>query len=81
MDINLLYQFFLWCTLINGALFLLSFAAWAFAPNCVYRLQTYWFSMPREAFDRTFYAFLGFFKLLWLIFNLTPLIALSIILP
>ncbi|HHC73671.1 MAG TPA: hypothetical protein ENK78_01165, partial [Thiothrix sp.] len=78
MDIHLLYQFFLWCTLINGAVFLISALAWMIYPNMLYRLQTYWFSMPRDDFNKNFYLLLGLFKLLWLIFNVTPLIALSI---
>ncbi|MGV6809372.1 MAG: DUF6868 family protein [bacterium] len=81
MDIHLLYQFFLWCTLINGAVLFTSALAWMIRPNLFYRLQTYWFSMSQTDFNRTFYVLLGLFKLLWLVFNAVPLIALSIILP
>ncbi len=78
MDINMLTNFFLWCTIINGALLLLWVISWKIAPDMVYRTQFKWFPIPRESFNKIFYSFLGLFKIVFLVFNLVPLIVLMI---
>ncbi len=79
MDINTARSFFMWCTVINGALLLLSFLILASAGDWVYRMHTKWLPMPREAFNVAIYGFLGFFKIIFLLFNLVPYIALVIV--
>ena len=49
------------------------------APNLVYRLQSRWIPISRETFDVVFYSFIGFFKVVVLVFNVVPWIALVII--
>jgi len=71
--------FFMWCTIINGALLILWTVVWMLAPGLVYRTQRRWFPIARETFDVVFYSFLGFFKLIILVFNVVPWIALLII--
>ena len=79
MDIQTLTTFFMWCTIINGGLLILWIALCAFAPNLVYRTQSIFFPLPRETFDVVIYSFLGLFKLIFLVFNVTPYVALLII--
>ena len=79
MDIPTLSRFFMWCSLINGALLLMWIGFCAFAPNLVYRTQSLWFSISRDSFDLLIYAFLGLFKIFFLVFNLVPWLALLII--
>jgi hypothetical protein len=79
MDIRMLTEFFLWCTIINGALLVLWTGMCMAAPDLVYRTQSRWFPIPRATYDVVMYAFLGLFKVLVLIFNVVPLIALLII--
>lgn len=79
MDINTFRSFFMWCTIINGSLLLLSFVILASAGDWVYRMHTRWFALPRETFDTVIYCFMGFFKIIYLLFNLVPYIALVII--
>jgi hypothetical protein len=79
MDINTVRSFFMWCTIINGSLLLLSFVILASAGDWVYRMHTRWFALPRETFDTVIYCFMGFFKIIYLLFNLVPYIALVII--
>lgn len=50
-----------------------------FAPDLVYRTQYKWFPLSQEVFGETMYRFLGLFKLLFLMFNLVPWLALKII--
>ena len=79
MDIRMLTGFFMWCTIINGALLVLWIGMCVAAPDLVYRTQSAWFPIPRATYDVVMYAFLGLFKIIWLVFNVVPLIALLII--
>jgi hypothetical protein len=45
----------------------------------IYRKQGAWYKIPRETFNVVMYCFLGFFKLLIIVFNLVPYIALVIV--
>lgn len=79
MDIQTLTTFFMWCTIINGALLVLWTTMCVLTPDLVYRTQSKWFPIPRETFDVVIYAFLGLFKILFLVFNLVPYLALLIV--
>jgi hypothetical protein len=79
MDIQTITELFMWCTVINGALLLLWTTISLLAPDLVYRTQNRWFPMPRETFTVVFYSFLGLFKIVFLVFNLVPYVALLII--
>ncbi|WP_415408307.1 DUF6868 family protein [Sulfurovum sp. CS9] len=49
-----------------------------FAPNFVYRIQSYWFPIPipRETYNVIIYSFFGFFKVIFIVFNIVPYVAL-----
>ncbi len=79
MDIQTLTSFFMWCTIINGALMVFWVTTCSFAPDLVYRTQSKWFPITRETFDVTIYAFLGVFKIVFTVFNLVPYLALLIV--
>ena len=79
MDIQTLTSFFMWCTIINVGLLIFWALIYLVAPNLVYRLQSRWIPVSRETFDVVFYSFLGFFKVVVLVFNVVPWIALVII--
>ena len=79
MNMQTLTAFFLWCTLINGGILIFWTLFLVFAPDFVYRIQNRWFPIPRETYDVVIYAFLGLFKLLFLVFSVTPYVALLII--
>ncbi len=79
MNVQTLTRFFMWCTIMNGALFLLWTTMCLLAPDLVYRTQRIWFPIPRETFDVVIYSFLGLFKIFFLVFNLVPYLALLII--
>ncbi len=78
MNIEALIMFFKWCTIINGLLLAFWAALVIFCPNIVYNVEKKFFPVPRDFFDKFIYAFLAMFKILFLIFNLVPLIALLI---
>lgn len=79
MDIQTLTSFFMWCSIINiGMLFFLALI-YMLAPNLVFQLQSKFIPISRETFDIVFYSFIGFFKVVVLVFNVVPWIALLII--
>ena len=79
MDIETLTRFFMWCTIMNGALLALWTTMLILAPDLVYRMQSKRFPIPRKTFDVVMYSFLGLFKMFVLAFNLVPYIALLIV--
>lgn len=79
MNIQILTEFFMWCTIINGAILVLWITSYALAPNLVYRTQIKWFPIPKENFIVVYYSFLGLFKIIFLVFNVVPYLALLII--
>ena len=79
MDRGQLKQFFLWCSLINGALLALTMLFSLLAPDLVYATQSQLFSISREGVELVIYAFLALYKVLFLVFNLVPYIALRIL--
>ena len=79
MDIDTLKTFFMWCTIINGAILIYWSLILMNAPNFVYRLQSKRFNISREIFNVVVYSFLGLAKVLFVFFSLAPYVALVII--
>jgi hypothetical protein len=79
MSIETLTAFFMWCTIINGALLVCWTGACLLIPDLVYRTQSRCFPISRETFNAVIYGFLGAFKIVFLVFNLVPFVALLII--
>lgn len=79
MDVSTLTIFFMWCTIMNGALLLFWTTMCTLAPDLVYRTQHKWFPLPRETFNVVIYSFLGLFKIGFLVFNVVPFVALLIV--
>lgn len=79
MDMQKVTTFFMWCTIINGALFILWATISILAQDLVYRMHSKWFPLPRETFNVVMYSFLGLFKIVFLVFNVVPYVALVIV--
>jgi hypothetical protein len=79
MDIQTLTAFFMWCTIINGTLLVFWTTMCLLAPDLVYRTQSKWFPIPRATYDVAIYAFLGLFKIVFIVFNVVPWVALLIV--
>lgn len=79
MDIQTLTAFFMWCTIINAAIFAWATIWFMLAPDFIYRMQTRMFPIPRETFDVVMYSFLGVLKIVILVFNVVPWVALLIV--
>jgi hypothetical protein len=79
MEIATLKAFLFWCTILNGGLLIYTSVMCVFAPDWIYRMQSRWFPISREAFNIAIYSFLGLFKICFLVFNLVPYVALLIV--
>ena len=79
MDIQTLTSFFMWCSIINIGFLIFLALVYMLVPNLAYQLQSKFIPISRETFDIVFYSFIGFFKVIVLVFNVVPWIALLII--
>ena len=79
MDIQTLTTFFMWCTIINGGIFILWSIFLVLTPDFIYSIQNKWFPIPRETYNVIIYSFLGLFKIVFLVFNVAPYVALLIV--
>ena len=79
MDIQTVTAFFMWCTIINGALLVLSALFYILAPDFLYRIQSALYPLPRDTYNVVIYWFLGFYKIIILVFCVVPYVALLIV--
>jgi hypothetical protein len=68
----------MWCTIINGGLLLFWTLMCVLVPDLAYRLQYRFFPISRDVFNVVIYAFLGLFKILFILLNVVPYVALLI---
>ncbi len=78
MDLGTLTTFFMWCTIVNGGLLLLWSVFLLFAPDLTYRTQSGFVPIPRETWNVVMYSFLGLFKVIYIVFNVVPYVALKL---
>lgn len=67
-----------WCLMINFVLLLWWWALLVMARGWLYRLHGRWFCLSESQFDAFHYGGIGVYKLLVLVFNLVPYLALRI---
>jgi hypothetical protein len=79
MSIPTLTTFFMWCTIINLGIMIVWTIVLGTAPDVTYRLQTKWFPMPQESFNVVVYSALAMYRIVFVVFNLVPLVALLIV--
>lgn len=79
MNIETLRQFFKWCTIINGGLLIVSALSIWLADEVAFDVHRQWIALTREQFNLSIYLLVGTFKLLFIVFNLVPYLALVIV--
>lgn len=72
-------SFLLWCAGIHYAILIVTFLAWTWAGDALYRLHARWFDLDRRTCDAAIYLMLGFYKLATWLFFLVPWIVLCIL--
>ena len=78
MTIEFIRHFFLWSTIFNYGILLVWFLVFVFAHDVLRRMHGRWFHLPVEQFDALHYGGMGVYKIGTLLFNLTPLLVLSV---
>jgi len=69
----------MWCTIINGGLLVLVIIIGIIGLDLVYSIHGKLFQIPRETINVAYYMFLGLYKIIWLVFNAVPYVALLIL--
>jgi len=78
MTCEAIRHFLLWCTVIDYGILLVWFLAFVATHDAMYRIHGRWFRLSREQFDAIHYAGMSVYKIGILLFNLVPLVVLSI---
>ncbi len=79
MDIVMFKAFFMWCTIINGGVLILTSLVCLFLKEFSFQANHRYFGISREAFNIGIFSFIALFKLVVIVFNLAPYIALVIL--
>ncbi len=79
MTLELVRSTLMWCTVINFGLLIWWFVGFMVARDWMRRLHGKWFKLSDETIDAIHYAGMAIFKLLIIVFNLVPYIALLIV--
>ena len=79
MELDTLTEFFKWCTVINAGLYIVWVLLVLWVPDFIYRVQTRWVPVSREAFNVAMYAFMGAFKIILIVFCIVPYVSLLIV--
>ena len=79
MNIQTLTTFFMWCTILNLGVLTLTSVMCIFFADFSYEMNHRFFSISREAFNTALVYFIGLYKIVVIVFNIIPYIALLII--
>lgn len=79
MSIPTLTTFFMWCTILNAIILIVWALVFGFASSFTYRIQTKLFPMPRESFNVIVYSAFAMYRIVFVVFNLVPYVALLIV--
>jgi amino acid transporter len=79
MDIETVTRFFMWCTILNLGLLALTSIVCIFFADFSFRMNHKYFSISRETFNVVIVSFIGLYKIVVIVFNIVPYVALLII--
>jgi len=79
MTLEFTRTFLLWFTVLNYAVLIVWFLAFAVAHDAMLRIHGRWFHLSHEHFNAVHYAGMSIYKIGILLFGLVPFIVLSIV--
>jgi len=79
MTLDIITDFFKWCSILNGLIIIISFIIFAFSSDFSYNNNKWLFSGTKEEFKKTIYTVLLSYKMLVIVFNIIPYVTLLII--
>ena len=68
-----------YCLILNYAILIIWFFAFVFIKNFIKKLHLQWFKLSDTQFDAIHYSAMAIYKILILVFNLVPYIALKLL--
>lgn len=68
-----------YCLILNYAILIIWFFAFVFIKNFIKKLHLRWFKLSDTQFDAIHYSAMAVYKILILVFNLVPYIALKLL--
>jgi hypothetical protein len=74
-----LSEFFMWMTIINALIIVLTAVLFLLLKDVAVRIHGKMFGISPEAISIALYGYLGVFKVVFIVFNLVPWLALKII--
>ena len=78
MTVYQIREMLMWCSVINVGIMIFSFLILTVARQWVYTMHSKWFPVTESQFNVIMYSFIAFYKILIIVFNIVPWIALSI---
>jgi hypothetical protein len=79
MSTEVARNFLLWATVIDYGTMMIWLLCFVFAHDWMYDIHGRWFRLSRDQFDALHYGGMSVFKIGIILFNLVPLLALSIV--
>ena len=80
MNIDIVIDFFKWCSIINFSLLALSAIILPLAQDFIYAIHSrLWFSGSRQEHKQIIFKVFAYYKIIVFVFNIVPYIALRII--
>ena len=79
MNIQTLQEFLFWCMILNLGLLTFSFLLIIRLRSWICQIHGRFFSLPEEYISKVLYAFIGFYKIVVIVFNVVPWLAIQII--
>ena len=76
MDLEKLQAFLFWCLLLNVAIYTITALATLLMRNFMSSIHERLFGLSQETVQKAFYTYLAAYKLLIIVFNLVPWLAL-----
>jgi len=76
MNIEVMRNFFMVMTIINGILLIVTFLMCSLFGNLIHKIHSKMFPIKRETFDVVIYSLISVYKVFFIMFNVVPFIAL-----
>ena len=72
-------KFLGWCSVINIGFLIYWILALTLGNEFVFQIHTCWFDIPRDRFNEIHYTMMGYYKLMVILFNVTPYLVLRFV--
>jgi len=78
MNIETVREFFGWCTVINLGLFVFALVKMTLLRDWASKIHAKMFGIEQAAVQAAYFQFFAFYKIAFIVFNVVPYIALSV---